>query len=226
MSDETPPKQILPDRVPGTFSIEPRTYWDDLENLCLGHVPKAIESLRSRNAPRLEWVSARLLQLVAPSAVEELIRIAKASLPRVQSNAAPHPFDVCTVGSWYVCVTVFPSAEDANFLKRCPRGRVEDYLASCRKLFHSSFPSWRELDYAQWILLLNPAEKDASVHLYTHWSLVSRGQWISEMGSDNVGAPFIAPIELLQETAQAFHQRMMSLDVDAAQLKKPKWKFW
>jgi hypothetical protein len=103
---------------------------------------------------------------------------------------------------------------------------VEDYLASCRKLFHSPSPSWRELDYAQWILLLNPAEKDASVHLYTHWSLVSIGQWISEMGSDYVGAPFIAPIELLQETAQAFHQRMMSLDVDAAQLRKPKWKFW
>jgi len=64
------------------------------------------------------------------------------------------------------------------------------------------------------MLLLNPTAHDASVHLYTQWSLVSFGQWVKQTNGRLGGPPFITPIDLLRENQADFIQRMMALDVD------------
>jgi len=193
---------------------ESKTFWDDLKSLCIGHVPHAIESFRSQNARATEWATPRFMQLVAPSAVEALIQRANTFMMNVQSHSVPRSLDVGPLGSWNVHLTVFPSAADADFLRQCPNGSVEDYLTNCLKLFHSSCLTWSSVDYAHWMLLLNPTAHDASVHLYTQWSLVSFGQWVKQTNGRLGGPPFITPIDLLRENQADFIQRMMALDVD------------
>jgi hypothetical protein len=209
ISDETSLK-------PATSKVESNNYWKSLETLCRGHVPKAIEELRSRNAPCMEKIAPRLSQLVSPPALKDLIQRARESLPQVGCKF-PRPIEVGRLEDWYVCVTVFPSEADADFLSRTPNGRVEDYLANCRKGILLTSRETSQLNYAHWILLLNPEKGGASVHLYTQWSLVFFGQLASVIGKSFAGAPFITPVDLLQEAPQEFFMKMMAIESDAVQ---------
>ena len=96
-------------------------YWKDLEGLCRAHVPKTIEFFRAHGAERkLEWAEPRYAELIRPEALARVIAAARAQLLAVTSGKPGPPAPVGTAGEWFVCLTVFPSAADADFLRACP----------------------------------------------------------------------------------------------------------
>lgn len=193
-----------------------RTYWDDLMVLCIGHVTNSIDIFRSRDRSAADWAAPRLLQLVEPAAVQLLVHRARSTLSDLTPDSPPREFEAGQPGSWITTGVVLPSAADADFLSRCPKGSVEEYLVNWRQTFLSSSSNWPELNCAHWMLLLNPQGIEASVHLYTHWSMLFLGMWIEQSHRNSSGPPVILPIELLSQPAPDFVRRMMLLDAEAA----------
>ena len=191
-------------------------YWNDLEGLCRAHVPKTIEFFRAHGAERkLEWAEPRYAELIRPEALARVIAAARAQLPAATSGQPGPPAPVGTAGEWFVCLTVFPSAADADFLRACPGG-IEAFLASCRRRFHL-VDGWQDLHYAQWILLVDAARCGGSVHLFTQWSARVELEWIAQMHDNLIeGAPTILPMDLLgHRNVEAFLRRMVVLDLEA-----------
>ena len=191
-------------------------YWKDLEGLCRAHVPKTIEFFRAHGAERnLEWAEPRYAELTRPEVLARVIAAARAQLLAVTSGEPGPPAHVGTVGEWFVCLTVFPSAADADFLRACPSG-IEAFLAACRRRFHQ-VDGWQDLHYAQWILLADPARYGGSVHLFTQWSARVVLEWIAQMHDNMIeGAPTILPMDLLgQCNVEAYLRRMVVLDLEA-----------
>jgi hypothetical protein len=205
------PEQTTPTALSGKF-------WSDVELLCAGHVPKTLEFFRSHNAPRMDWAAPLFMQLVNSEALQSLMNVAKTRLGQARQDRIDPPSPVGAFGSWFVCVTVFPSASDADFLNACPKHSFENYIEECQNAFHAADPSWPELHYAQWILLLREDDSAASIHLYTQWSFSVRIKWIVE-SQDNlvVEAPIIVPTELLKDSIHDLHRRLLSLDFEASE---------
>jgi hypothetical protein len=193
-------------------------FWSDVESLCAGHVPKTLEFFRSHNASLMDWAAPLFMQLVKPEVLQSVMNIAKTQLGQARLDRIDLPIPVGTFGSWLVCVTVFPSAADADFLNACPEHRFENYIEECQNTFHAVNPSWPKLHYAQWFLLLEEDEFAASIHLYTRWSYSARLKWIVDR-QDNlvIEAPIIVPTELLKDGIHDFHRKLFSIEFEASE---------
>ena len=154
-------------------------FWASVKALCRQHIPKTIQYFRTHNAPKLDWAEQNYAALVSESALDALIEVSKNSLGTFGEEWKGAPVYVGVFGSWSVWVTVVPTASDAAFLERCPDRRFEPFIESCARKFRTAEKNWKSLNYAQWLLLLEP-DHEASIHLFTLWNSTNHLQWVKE----------------------------------------------
>lgn len=184
-------------------------YWADVKTLCSGHISNTLEYFRAHNPPRLDWAEKAYASLTYESAVNRLVESARQMVETGCCTWAEMPVMLGVFDHWSTWLTVASTASDAEFLKHCPEGRVEPFLEACARHFRQREPDWQSLNYAQWILLLDQPQNDASIHLFTMWSIDNQTKWLMEKEGRVVRlAPAIVPTGLIRENASEFLQSM------------------
>jgi hypothetical protein len=185
-------------------------FWLDLETMCRRFVPRMIDYFRSHKPFKLDWAAEAYEALVTQPALDALMATARNGISAARPDWQPVQVRVGRFASWSVWAVVAPTPSDAGFLERCPDGRFEAFMENCARQFRESEEDWKGRNYALWILLLDPPESDASVHLFTMWSLNNHLGWLKE-GSRGIfpSPPTIVSIELIREDVSEFINRLV-----------------
>jgi hypothetical protein len=222
-------------------------FWDEVRNLCAGHIDRMVVFFKSKGAPRMDWAEPRFRALVAPATLDRLIKQAQQQLnnntehysempeklkacgtsfkltirnyPQLRS-VLPIPIDM--LGQWFVVLSVFPSAADADFLAACPDSSYENLARTVRNIFRDSVTNWKDLDFAHWILLCDEPAHQASVHLHTIWNFSQRVRWVIPTVQFDVptviSAPIIIPVDLMKEDILEFERKLSQQDAKCCDL--------
>ena len=190
-------------------------YWKAIEALCRRLIVRTVSDFVERDLPRIQWAKPIYEELIAAPALDMLMQVAKNAYLDADNAGVQAPSKVGRFGSWYVTVTVFRSSSDSDFLRACG-GQCENYLRDCRKQFSQTSPDKANLNYAQWILLLNESNKTASVHLFTAFSIKHVVRWFNEREDNKVIiAAAIMPVDLLKHHLYDFFQSVIDQDIEA-----------
>lgn len=190
-------------------------YWNSIEKLSSGHILRLIDFFHQQTETFFDWYQPRFLVLNQPDCLHQVVAKAMDILC-MNPNGIIYPEFVGLFKSWYVVLSVFPSATDARFIEACPNSSYEELARQTRAKFRE-FPQWGEMDFAHWIFLVNPATGEASISLHTIWNIVDTMQFVSK-SLENGGKilktpPIILPTDLMLEDLNEFELQLTREDV-------------
>ncbi len=173
---------------------KPNRFWDKLINLCSDHIRNCLQEFYSHPDCDKDFLINCYKDLMDVDLIEKIVKEVRINSNVIDLGIKTSSEPIFYKG-WYLTYSFIHSEKDEDFLNNCPESKYINLYSQLRDKFISEIYGWEDINFAHWIIQINPFTHETAVAIDVNFNL--KAKILSLMSSQQTNDVSQAPVEIV-----------------------------